>query len=383
MLAANDVSKKDLKKISKKIEKKIEKWEKKDQDQDHNKRKRDKLDNETTPGTSTEAAEKRLKLDVKTASKKDTSEKIISSLQNDNLCKSVGNEKRQKLLKQRDIIDTDNPETKYKVPKDIPEECEFIVDVNEDGSCNFQSVSDSPGTAINKNVNIPKNVPDECKFIDDINEEGSCNFKIVSGTINVNSQNNIPNECELVVDVNEEGLCDIKVVTDDSDIGTEASGNTEIDAFNNRETSLIYSGTCKSEISSACDLVSKDTDSVCDNCLNAKNVKKAKYQLQENQHTVGVHISCGTNDVDTSATKTPAYVHNCENQDSTKRKASACEILITLTDQQSPGQPVINSSDRMVKEKVPTIPNECDIVALDCEFVGVTRDGQPNQSALG
>ena len=515
MFAADDVSKKDLKKISKRIEKQLEKWEK--LGEKSSKRKRDENDDGSKPGTSNETEMKKLKVD----DTDNISEKEIQSSSNCDISLPLDKDSQRKtLIKQKDGNDLDNVVMKLGEVNNITEECELVVDVNEEGSCSFEIVSESPCLNVEETVSLRKKVPKEAEVIVDLNEEVLDCFSLVSEGHRLNAEESVnlktvPEELDLIVDISEDGQCDIKVAPESRTCispkaevhkafsmtvskcsvpfkGTEhlettilnntktevhkSTKHLETTILNNTKTEhLFYLCTCKHQIGS------KPSDSICEGCINSSsavktgnNLTKNSQKTKNNQKTTS-YVCNNTTDLAPTSNEIPVSGHSCikvnavtndklesvhdktlqkdkdvqykekttvrdsvfcknENNlkaDSAKVTVNSCENVSThlqvtnsvdltveddlvdlsveddpvdLTVENDPVDLTVEddpvdlsvepadkssgidedeSSDVIAEESTWTIPNECDIVALDCEFVGVTRNGRPNQSALG
>ena len=224
MFAADDVSKKDLKKISKRIEKQLEKWEK--LGEKGSKRKRDENDDGSKPGTSKETEMKKLRVD----DIDDISEKEIQSSSNVDTSLTLDKDsQRQTVIKHKDETALDNVVMKLGEVNNINEECELVVDINEEGSCSFEIVSEGPCLNVEETASLRKKVPEEPEVIDVLSEEdcfslvseGPCLneedfFSLVSEGPRLNAEESVnlkhvPEELELIVDISEDGQCDIKV----------------------------------------------------------------------------------------------------------------------------------------------------------------------------
>ena len=370
VFAADDVSKKDLKKISKRIEKQLEKWEK--LGEKSSKRKRNENDDGSKPGTSNETEMKKLRVD----DTDNISEKEIQNLSNGDislLLDKDGQSQRQTLIKHKDGNDLDNVVVKSGEVNNITEECELIVDVNEEGSCSFEIVSESSCLNVEETASVRKKVPEEAEVIDDLNEEDS--FSLVSEGPCLNAEEsvnfkNVPEELELIVDISEDGQCDIKVASESETCiipeaevhkafsmvvpkcsmpfkGTEQLENTilnntktevhkstkllETTILNNTKTeehkstkhlqatilnntkteNQFYLCTCKHQIGS------KPSDSICDLCINGTSAVKTEGNLTKNsqktknyQKTTS-YVCSDTTDLAPTSNEIPVSGHNC------------------------------------------------------------------------
>ena len=349
MFAADDVSKKDLKKISKRIEKQLEKWEK--LGEKSSKRKRDENDDDSKPGTSNKTEMKKLRVD----DIDNISEKEIQSSSNGDISLPLNKDfQRETLIKHKDEIDLDNVVVKSGEVNNITEECELVVNINEKRSCSFEIVSESPCLNVEETASLRKKVPEEAEVIDDRNEE-DCFSSVSEGPClnaveGVNFKT-VPEELELIVDISEDGQCDIKVapesrtcISPEEEVhkassmvvsncsvpfkGTEQLETTilnnaktevhkstkhlETTILNNTKTEhLFYLCTCKHQIDS------KPSDSICDWCINARSAVKTESNLTKNsQKTKNYqkttpYVCSDTTDLAPTSNEIPVSDHSC------------------------------------------------------------------------
>ena len=349
MFAADDVSKKDLKKISKRIEKQLEKWEK--LGEKASKRKRDENDDGSKPGKCNETEMKKLRVD----DIDDISEKEIPSSSNGDISLTLDNDSpRQTLIKHKDDTDLDNAVVKLGEVNNITEECELVVNINEEGSCSFEIVSESSCLNVEETASSTKKVPEEAEVIDDLKEE-DC-FSLVTEGPCLNAEEsvnlkNVPEELELIVDISKDGHCDIKLapesrtcISPEAEVhkafsmgvskcsvpfkGTEqfqatilnntktevhkSTEHLETTILNNTKTEhLFYLCTCKHQI------CSKPSDSICDGCINASsavktgnNLTKISQKTKNNQKTTPYVCSENT-DLAPTSDEIPVSGHSC------------------------------------------------------------------------
>ena len=313
VFADDDVSKKDLKKISKKIEKQLSKWEKKDREEDE-KRKRDVSDD--IAETSDFRKRKKLKIENKSINNEDTVIECSCSFSSEaeNTVQKPACAVKETVQVENvvhETIETKESKQKHEHDDDELSDWEIIIDVNEKGHCSFTTVTGSENPDHKRFQNFEDKVGDEseneiqihvtdrAKDLDNIVIRSAND---VDETSSFSELRNIK-ECDLIVDVNEAN----KQLLDDVQLAK--------------------------------------TDAAKNNTDSYKDVRE-------------------------SDSNTPG-------DESYK---TTCTIAVggTKGGNQSDFDDTGFSSDSDVKPL--TIPEECDIVALDCEFVGV---GPTDQSALG
>lgn len=230
----------------------------------------------------------------------------------------------------------ENNETEH---KPFIEECEMLIDVlvNKKGACNFTVISGSHSVLENLVTENNEITKSKSKI-----EKSDSGGKEIGAS---RTSDDIVEECEAVVDVKGQGYYNLTNVQNKQNEHLQDTSN----AFNSCIPAISDSKkVAEREITWMCSHRVKtghqqtETDIV--NC-NLKSAKDA--QEEENK------LLC----------------------DQRSRAYSNRSNMIT------PGMPVENKATALVYEqKLLRIPEECNIVALDCEFVGV---GPRDQSAIG
>ena len=436
VFAADDVSKKDLKKISKKIEKQVAKWEEKDQEREKRKRESD-----TGAGVSDESVKKKLKVENESVSNTE-----ISSTVKRKHCDWLGNERVSESTRKRQIplrgVDDKTENEKVTKMTEVPdasllEECEVLVDIDETGACDFAVVCDKSDKKVSEKIvqsdenehALTKHTKDQKNHInvDNGDFEGGLTEELYETL----------EECDLIVEINEKGSCNFTVLSDNSNTDIKAEETVDADSSSNFHSNSFYLCKCRKNVDA------NVTDSVCDNCENESFVQTCTSSFQDFQSEsnraelkwedaefkksikannsadlANVHAkssyfkkhayhnkSSSVSDSLNVGHVQPTEIHHVSvNLDATERTAgldeglssSACDInhnpnstpnkriVRLVTEEQTREGEETDVTDLTDEERcniIPkTIPAESEIVALDCEFVGV---GPNNQSALG
>ena len=264
---------------------------------------------------------------------------------------------------------------------------EIIIDVNEKGHCSFTTVNgleNQNGTLqddaeVTSEIDIDETsyLPEieslkECELIIDVNEDGKCKFNVIQEI----DTNEIASIRDLNDDTGNAHQCECETESDPGCLSCQSTGSKlnckgrvletqdkkSIVRTKNKDLSSIHStNQGKSENSKKHEDVAHDLET--DNEANVQVIDDI--QLAK---TCDTKINAKSN----KAVQESEPEKSCDKSD----KDTIAEVGTKIRDQSD----LDNAGYLNDVVKPLSIPEECDVVALDCEFVGV---GPHDQSALG
>ena len=326
---------------------------------------------------------KKVKTEDKSTNKKDT----VAECSCSSSFASENSETDKAENKVHDGDETEESKEKHERDSEELSDREIIIDVNEKGHCSFTTVNgleNQNGTlqedaeVTNENdIDETSYLPEieslkECELIIDVNEDGKCKFKVIEeidkneivsiGDLNDATGNVHQCECETESDL---GCLSCKSTGSKLNCkGTvlETQDKKSIVRTKNKDLSSIHStNQGKSENSKKNEDVAHDLET--DNEANVQVIDDI--QLAK---TCDTKINAKIN----KAVQESEPEKSCDKSD----KDTIAEVGTKIRDQSD----LDNAGLLNDVVKPLSIPEECDVVALDCEFVGV---GPHDQSALG
>ena len=284
-------------------------------------------------------------------------------------------------------IESEKPKQNHEANGDEISDWEIIIDVNEKGYCSFTTVDnlENHQEALDNDVeaNVQTDISrtndlhdvynlKECDLIIDVNEDGRCKFKVVQ-------EKNHPKS---IVDIKESlfircsndessNLCQhvCETESDTSSLSCSNTGfklNCEAEELETKDKKLL-NRTKNKFVPSACTFINSTKHSDNDHDVGIDN-EKAKQTIDEIQS------------VYTCDSETNLKCNQGEQQSDVSCDKNDKHAIVEEGTANKHQSDLDNTGLSYDDGKAKSIPEECDIVALDCEFVGV---GPHDQSALG